>query len=365
MSLTLIGLLLSTNSYAGESALPAPDASALVQTWMTLMDQDESDIADPGGYGDPEDDSGLKLRRVRLGLEGKDDTVKYGVRVGMASAYDVVEEAQGHDAGLGLVDTYVGYAPVKGLWIVGGLQKVPVSREALMSSGNLTFTDRSVSTHWLTPGHDLGLVVDGRWTFLRGRVGVFNGSGDLSGDDNNGKLFVGRLEGKMGDGAVYRTSGTVDGFTLAVGVDGWTNKETSISTNGYGADVIVRVEGLTVLAEARQVSSEPDGSPQFFGHLANDDLLTVPGVFAETTRQGVMTQVGYTIGAFEPAIRYSILDDDMDVEDVGDVAEGMAGVTWHSDDGRVRAGTGYAYRMERGGQPVANDTVRAWMQLKL
>ena len=167
----------------------------------------------------------------------------------MASAFDVVEEAQGHDAGLGLVDTYVGYAPVKGLWIVGGLQKVPVSREALMSSGNLTFTDRAVSTHWLTPGHDLGLVVDGRWTFLRGRIGVFNGSGDLSGDDNDGKLFVGRLEGKMGDGAVYRTSGTVDGFTMAVGLDGWTNNETAVQSSGYGADLIVRVEGLTLLAE--------------------------------------------------------------------------------------------------------------------
>jgi hypothetical protein len=59
------------------------------------------------------------------------------------------------------------------------------------------------------------------------------------------------------------------------------------------------------------------------------------------------------------------LDDDMDIEDVGDVAEGLAGVTWHADDGRVRAGTGYAYRMERGGQPVANDTVRMWLQLKL
>jgi hypothetical protein len=354
MSLSIIGLLLTNTASAGDAALPAPDASALVQTWVTLADQDESDIADPGGYGDPEDDTGVKLRRVRLGLKGGDDTVKYSVRVGMASAYDVVEEAQGYDAGLGLVDTYVGYAPVKGLWVVGGLQKVPVSREALMSSGNLTFTDRAVSTHWLTPGHDLGLVVDGRWEFLRARLGVFNGSGDLTGDDNDGKLFAARVEGKLGEGAVYRTGGTVDDFTMAIGVDGWTNNETAISSTGYGADLIVRLEGLTVLAEARQVVSEP-----------KEDLVMVPGVFAETTRQGVMTQVGYSIGSFEPALRYSILDDDMDVEDVGDVAEGMAGVTWHGDDGRFRAGTGYAYRMERGGQPVTNDTVRMWLQLKL
>ena len=96
-----------------------------------------------------------------------------------------------------------------------------------------------------------------------------------------------------------------------------------------------------------------------------DGLIDVPGVYVETKRQGMMVQAGYTVGNLEPAVRFSTFDDDKSVEDVGDVMEGMAGITWHSKADQVRAGVGYVARLERGPSKVENDAIQAWFQLKL
>lgn len=354
MTAAVLSLLISFPALAETPDVPDAEVVGLAQTWLTALDEDQSPVADPGGYGDPEDDSGFKLRRVRLGIEGKSDSVKYGITVGASAPYDVVAEAQGSRFELGLVDAYGGYSPSKGVWLAAGLQKVPVSREALMASGQLGFTERAVSTNWLTPGRDLGAVVDYRWKFLRTRIGAFNGSGTLAGDDNEGKLFAGRVEAKLGDGAVYRTYGSVESFTLGIGLDGWMNKELATSHRGFGADLIVRAGGLAVLVEARRTAAEP-----------NDELLEVPGVFVETERQGLMAQVGYTVGSVEPLVRYSVFDDDLGVEDTGDVSELMSGVTWHGESDSIRAGLGYVLRSEHGPIKVSNDTIRAWLQLKI
>ena len=347
-------LLASSAAQAGADTLPEVKPLLLVQTTAILMDQDRKEMADPGGYGDPEDDMGFKLQTARLGFEGSNATVKYGVTVGLSSPYDSVTEAQGASTDLGIVDAYGGYAPIEDLWIVGGLQKVPVSREQLMSSHDLTFSRRAVPTKWLTPSRDLGVVIDSTWSFMRFRLGAFNGSGDLRGDDNKGKLVATRVEGQFGDGDAFQTFGNVDGLTLAVGVDGWMNDETALETTGYGIDFMIRFEGLAVMGEARFAEAQP-----------KDGLIDIPAVFDVTKRQGMTVQAGYTIGQIEPAVRFSTFDDDKDVEDVGDVMEGMTGVTWHSEKDNVRAGVGYIARLERGPTKKENDAIQAWFQLKL
>ncbi len=354
MSLSVLGLFFVGAAAADSVDLPEANVVGLVQTWVTLMDQDEEAIADPGGYGDPEDDPGFKLRRVRMGIEGKNDSVKYGVTVGASAPFDTVAEAAGQGLNLTLVDTYGGYAPIKGLWVTAGLQKVPVSREALMASSQLSFTERAVSTEWLTPGRDLGAVVDYRWKYIRTRIGAFNGGGSLAGDDNAGKLYAARVEVKVGDGAVYRTYGKSEGLTAGLAVDGWVNHDTAVNSQGLGADVIVRAGGLAFVAEGRTVTAGP-----------NEDLIDVPGVFSETERQGFMVQLGYTVKGLEPVFRYSVLDDDLSSEDSGDVAELLSGMTWHGKGDQVRAGLGYALRNEVGPIKVTNDTIRAWLQLKI
>ena len=353
--MTLAGMLLaSSTAQAGADSLPELKPLLLVQTTAVLMDQDRAEVADPGGYGDPEDDMGFKLQTARIGFEGEDSTVKYGVTVGLSSPYDTVAEAQGATTELGIVDAYGGYAPMENLWIVGGLQKVPVSREQLMASHDLTFSRRAVPTTWLTPSRDLGVVVDGTWSFMRFRLGAFNGSGDLRGDDNKGKLVATRIEGQFGEGNTYQTYGAVDGLTLAVGADGWMNNETALESMGYGVDFIIRFQGLAVMGEARFAEAKP-----------KEELIDVPGVFEETQRQGMSVQAGYTVGQIEPAVRFSTFDDDKSVEDVGDVMEGMTGLTWHSKQDQVRAGVGYILRLERGPSKKDNDAIQAWFQLKL
>lgn len=354
MFVPVFSLLVSAPAAAQSEGLPAATAVGLAQTWVTLFDQDEDDVADAGGYGDPEDDSGFKLRRVRVGIEGRSDNVKYGITVGGGAPYDGVAAAQGSEFNIGLVDTYGGYSPTDGLWLTAGLQKVPVSREALMASSQLVLTDRSPSTHWLTPGRDVGAVVDHRWKNVRTRIGAFNGGGDLTGDADEGKLVAGRVEWKTGEGAVYRTHGSVEGLTIGVAADASINTEAALTTQAVGADFIVRTGGLAMLAEARMVTASP-----------NDELDLVPGVFADTTRQGFMAQVGYTVAQLEPVVRYSFLDDNTDLENAGDVAELMSGVTWHGARDAIRAGLGYALRVERGPNTRSNDTVRAWLQLKI
>ena len=140
----MTGLLLLSLSAQAESAatateamsVPAPAPYALIQSWVTLYDQDLDPLVDPAGYGDPEDDPGFKLRRVRLGLEGADDTLSYGVVVGVSSPYDGVEASEDPSTSIQLVDAYGGFSPMENLWFVGGIQKVPLSREALIASGD-------------------------------------------------------------------------------------------------------------------------------------------------------------------------------------------------------------------------------------
>ena len=347
-------LILPNSAIAGDEVLPELQPTLLVKTTATILDQDQSELADPGGYGDPENDPGFKVETVRMGFRGRDKTVKYGVTVGMSSPYDTVEEAQGGTPDLHIVDAYGGYSPVEDLWIVGGLQKVPVSREKLMASSDLSLSRRSAVSEWLAPSRDIGVVVDGRWSFIRSRVGIFNGGGDLRGDDNDGKLVAARLEGKFGEGNAYKTYGKVDGLLVSIGADGWMNSEQALTSTGYGVDVLFRFDGMAVLAEARFVSSEP-----------KEDLIVVPGVLGETHSQGMMVQAGYTVGQLEPVVRFASFDDDDSVEDVGDVTEAMGGVTWHSAKDQVRAGVGYIARIERGPTKKDNDSVQAWFQLKL
>jgi hypothetical protein len=348
-------LVLSLAAHAAQPALPAAQATALVQSWVTVYDQDSRAVADPSGYGDPEDDAGFKMRRVRMGLEGADSTLRYGVTMGVGSAFDGVEAAQQDGStSVQLVDAYGGWSPREGLWLVGGQQKVPVSREQLMASGDLTFTQRSVATYWLSPGRDMGAVVDLTKSIARLRIGAFNGGGDFTGDTDEGKLYSARAEVVIGDADAYQTFGAVEGYTLGVGVDGYANSTRAVGENGAGADLLFRMRGLAFLAEARFVQVAP-----------SETLSVVPGVLTETERQGATIQAGYTLGAFEPALRYAILDDNVNIDDTGDVAELQGGVTYHSSDDRLRAGLGYVMRTETGSNPVDNDTVRAWLQLKL
>ena len=185
-------------------------------------------------------------------------------------------------------------------------------------------------------------------------LGAYNGNGSLETDDNAGKLFAGRAEVIFGEANPYRTFGKRDGTTFAFAVDGWRNDEIATDTTGFGADLMLRASGLSVMAEGRMALIGPD----------NTDVEQ-PGVLSETRRMGGLAQVSYTVNRFEPAVRFSLYDDDMDTEDNGDVADVMTGVTWNSKGANMRLGGGYVYRIELGGVSVSNDTVRLWWMMRI
>ena len=349
----LTGTVHAEDNAAG---LPAPEPYVLLHTWATVWDTDEDHTADPAGYGDPEDDIGFKIRRARIGMSGKNDQWQYAVIVGTSAPYDALYSS--NEGSIDIVDANIGYRVREGLWVTGGMQKAPISREALMSSQRLPLGERVVASEWLVPSRDAGVLAEYRGGSdtmqARVSVGAFNGNGSLETDDNVGKLFAGRGELIFGEANPYRTFGAVDGTTFAIAVDGWRNDDIATDTTGFGADMMLRVSGLSVMAEGRMASLGPD----------NTDVEQ-PGVLSETRRLGGLGQVSYTINRVEPAVRFSMYDDDMDAEDNGDVAEVMAGTTWNSKGANMRLGGGYVYRMELGGATVSNDTVRLWWLMRI
>ncbi len=338
-------------------ALPAPTPTGLIQPWFTLWDQDMDPITDPAGYGDPEDDFGFKIRRARIGLVAKEDNVKYDITVGFSSGFDAVDPPG--STSIQLITAEGSYRPVKGLWLTGGVQKVPVSRAFLMSASQLVSGDRAVGSVRMVPGRDVGITADystgdpdGDGFTARIRAGMYNGNGDLVGDDNQGKLVATRLDLVFGPGNVYRTWGRVKGATFGLAGDYWMNNDLGSKETGFGADAIFRIQGLALLSEFTMATIEPQ----------NADIV-MPSLQEEAPRLGMSHQLGYSVWMVEPFVRYTTFDDKRNFEDNGDVAELQGGVTWHGADDGVRAGLAFLHRTEPSGVEIDNDTLRLWMQL--
>jgi hypothetical protein len=225
-----------------------------------------------------------------------------------------------------------------------------------MSSSNLVLAERAVASVWMVPNREVGLLAD--YTLDMGpsnlniQAGVFNGNGALLGDDNPGKLYAGRLEFTLGKG-VYRTFGKTEKPVVGLAFDGYLNQDIATQEIGYGADFIARFAGLSALGEFRMKNLIP----------TNTDIDS-PAVLSETQQIGYLAQLGYTVGQFEPAVRYSFFDDNVDLVNAGDGKELSTGVTWHNKTDSVRIGGSYVLRLEDDSYAVANDTARLWMMLR-
>ncbi len=320
----------------------------LLQMWGTAFDMDEDEVADSTGYGDPEDDVGFKVKRFRLGLEGEEKGLDWALVLGLTAPYDGFDD---QDGTIEIVDAHVGYR-WKGLGVEVGRGELPFSRDRMMSSSEQTFTERGLLSEHIAPGRDLGATVWGKRWGAKVTLGVYNSGGSIFGDDNLGKTLLGRLEYAYGDADVYETWGGSRKLAFGVGAGGFLTDDVSLSTKTVGADAILRVAGLTVLVDAALADLSP----------TNTDLA-VPGVWDQTTRRGLTGQVGYGIGAFEPAVKVSFYDD----SSVGGYTNLLGGVVWHGgmDErgrDRVRIGAGYVLRLEE--DAIANDSVRLWAQVR-
>jgi hypothetical protein len=338
-------LLLSNVAFSQEL-----EPTLLTQVWVTAFDQDVNSQADPAGYGDPEDDQGFKLRRARAGFVGNEGDFSYGLVLGMSSSTDGLAQSDGT---VGIVDAYAGWQLHQYFQLTAGVQKVPFGREQLLSSGELVFQERAVTSNHIAPGRELGLLASSGAYGADIQIGLFNGNGSIVGDDNDGLMYAARVGYTLGDGPSDRTYGVVSSPVVSIGTNLFYDQGTATDTMAYGADLLFRWKGLALLTEVHLASITP-----------KDSTVDVPEVFAGTDRQGALVQAGWTLGIFEPAVRAEIFDDDKSAEDNGDILKIVAGLTAHFSEDRVRAGMAYVHRTEMGGQSLANDTARLFFQMR-
>jgi hypothetical protein len=326
----------------GASVVP----SALLQLWLTAYDMDGDPQADSSGYGDPEDDEGLKVKRFRVGIGGEVKKWRYKLSVGNSAPYDGLSEPA---EPIEVVDAWVAVVPVKGVKIQAGQSKLPFSRDQMMSAAELVFTERGIASEHLTPDRSLGLLA----SFSRGggtlSVGGFNAAGDLFGDTTRGKTVVGRLEWDVGAAKTYTTWGDRKQFGFGVGANAYYTLGEATDTWAAGGDAMLRVAGFSLLVDGAFSKVTP-----------TETTVASPEVWEETDRWGVTTQLSYQVGAFEPAVRFSLFDDST----LGQYSHLLVGGAWHTAEDHVRVGAGYELRME-GADPVDNDTARLWAQFRL
>jgi phosphate-selective porin OprO/OprP len=93
-----------------------------------------------------------------------------------------------------LKDAYLDFRPWSELGVRAGQYKVPFSREELISSRLIDFVERSILNE-LAPARDFGVMAHGN-LFNRTvayQLGVFNGAGEDTADNNEEKDLAGRL----------------------------------------------------------------------------------------------------------------------------------------------------------------------------
>jgi hypothetical protein len=344
----------------GATDAPPQPATPMVpvlqlQTWFTVFDQDETPQADPGGYGDPEDDTGFAIRRARFGFRGAFRGVDYSIRVGAGKPYDAISNPGP------VVDLVDAWARIKvsskggATYFQVGQHQIPFGREMLTSSNDLVFQDNAVSSRYLSPNRDLGFSIRHLYKFFGIAAGVYNGSGNLFGDTDPGLLVAARADFGWG-GDVFRTNSEAD--TIGFGFAYLYNRTFATTEHRGNFDLLGRYKGLTLLVDGGLAVTTPDEAP----------VIVAPGVPEKTWRWGVLAQLSYFrdvgIGAIEPAVRFSTYDDNYALQDNGDVAILDAGVSWREPVPFFDVGVGYIHRMELQGRPIDNDTVRIWTGLR-
>lgn len=327
-----------------------------IQTWFTAYDQYEDLQSDPATYGDPNHRVGFNVPRGRMGFSGGWGITDFALRFGSLSPYDALDPRNSRS--IQIVDAWgrVSIPSAGGTTrIMVGHMPIAYSRETMMSSNDLVFQEIGVSSAWLSPVYDVGLAASHVWKWLALSAGLYNGNGDVWGDDDPGLMFTGRLDITAG-GDGFRTNDTRD--TVAFGAAYRYNRRFSSTEQAVNVDFLGRVKGLSLLVEGGMVFLNPDEDPIFLP----------PGVPEVTRQMGGLIQLSYyadlPIGSIEPAIRISTYDDATHLRDNGDVAILHSGLNWREPVPFVDVGAAYIHRMELHGRQIDNDSFRVFFGVR-
>ena len=333
---------------------PSPDIPhpvGLLQVWGTLYDMDQDKQADASGIGDAEDDPGVKVKQLKVGLADSNGPLLYRITVGISAPYDGYNHGE---QSVQVEDAVMGYQIAPWFTLQAGRAKLPFSRDQLMSTADLTFQERGLGSEYVVPDRQLGVLGTGLFGPAKVQLGLFNAGGDLFGDDHPGKTVVARGEASFGERDTYAFwGGPGKGPSVGFGASGLMSDEVSTRTFAAGADVLFRVRGLAMLVDGAWEQESPMRSE-----------IDTPGVLSPTTRLALTSQLSYSLGIVEPSIRFTMLNDSA----LGNYQQGMAGVVLHGGTNlagydKFRLGVGYVLRLEE--QKIPNDTVRMWAQVRI
>lgn len=261
---------------------------------------------------------GFRIRRARLSLKGEIlKNIHYGLQV------DAVKSPVLLDAMIEL-----GFIPQAGLAF--GQFKVPFSLENLTSSSDLDTINRSQTVENLCPGRDIraagrdiGISLNGRFSWAEYSLGIFNGSGINKADTNDRKDVAGRL-------AFYPVSSLVLGLAHYRG--GYSSEQGNpiLDKNRTGLEIAFVRERLSVKGEYI---------------FARDD---------ETKKYGWYVQGGYYLipEKIQTIVKYDFFDKNREVR--GDQAEVTTlGLNWFFSK-KTKLQINYEYHQEEANESSKN-----------
>ncbi len=190
--------------------------------------------------------SGAELRRIRFSLGGEPAKEwQYLVQADLAVSPKVL-------------DAYVTFSPFTFLSVAAGQFKIPLSRESLNSSGTLEFIDRARVVESLSSrsgdvignqnGRDVGIQLSGSALnkdgscLLQYAVGVFDGSGINTVDNNNAKDICGRI-------VLHPLAGLDFGGSFYDGFDMWESPPSEHARTRFGVELGYDYQSLNLAGE--------------------------------------------------------------------------------------------------------------------
>lgn len=297
--------------------------------------------------GDMASNAGFRLRRARLGLEGR-----LGKSLGVLLAVNLVPD----DASVGAIsDAKLTYAFAPWLNVAVGTSKVPFSRSQLQSSRLLLGLERPMSVGMITPTHRLGASFEGHFfdDALTYVAAIMNGTeGFPLGNQFGGVLAGGRLEWTPWG---HPEPATADSKGLSVGASYLHDEGPGVRKDAVNGDALFAIAGFSLQVEVNYDRATPTAAPS-----------VLSGFNAWTERIGGYVEGGYAFELFtlpwQVTARGELVDDNIALKDSGDVIIVSGGLNCEVLKGYARAQLQYVWRKERFGVERLNDVLALSVQ---
>jgi hypothetical protein len=293
--------------------------------------------------GDWANREGFRLRRARIGLEGR-----VGGRVGVLLAVNLLDA----DDEVGTVaDAKLTYAFAPWLGVALGTGKVPFSRSALASSRTLLSIERPLSVQRLTPERRVGLTVEGQvW---EGRLGYLAGVMNATEGFREGNQFGGFLAGARVELTPlgHPRPGMPGTRGVSLGASAVRDSGPNVARDAVSVDLLAAFAGASLQLEGLCQRSTP---------VAQPSQVFIPQA-AVIDRCGTYAEAAYALFALgrplQLVARWELFDDNRRLNDAGDSVIVSGGVNLELVRDHARAQLHYYHRRERHGLARDNDAL--------